>query len=200
MYNVIRFTVRRQKTLYKILQDAKAFTLVEVVVVFTIVAILAALGIPAMENFFKRSRLSAAVNATVNELKYARSEAIKTNNNVFVTFTNGTSWCYALSNVTGCDCNESSDTKPDYCIYNTVRIAKAAADYEGVTLTQSFTDNEIAFEKLDGSIVTGLSSSPQTLTLSISDYSAEIKVYSSGLVTVCSNSSVIGNYPKCTTS
>lgn len=180
------------------MQDAKAFTLIETTVVVVIVAILAGLAIPSLQLFFERSRISSAINALQLNLKYARSEAIKTNNDVYVKFSNGETWCYALADTTGCNCAETDSGQATYCSLNGVNISKSSDDYEGVTVSQLFTSNEIKFEKLYGTVTSGLTGSSGTITISTTDYSAEITVHATGLITVCSNSTVIGNYPACT--
>lgn len=53
------------------------FTLIEVMVVVSIVAILAALAAPSFVEMLRRNRLSAAVSALQVSLSLARSEAVK---------------------------------------------------------------------------------------------------------------------------
>lgn len=55
------------------------FTLIELMVAITVVAIFLALAVPAFTSTINRSRLSAATNELVTSLQYARSEAIKRN-------------------------------------------------------------------------------------------------------------------------
>ncbi len=53
------------------------FTLLELMVVVVIAGILLAIGVPAMGNFIRNSRMTAAANDLMGTLHYARSEAIK---------------------------------------------------------------------------------------------------------------------------
>jgi type IV fimbrial biogenesis protein FimT len=53
------------------------FTLVELLVVITIVAMLMALGVPSYRYMTNSNRVSAEVNALLGDLQFARSEAIK---------------------------------------------------------------------------------------------------------------------------
>jgi len=53
------------------------FTLVELIVVITIVAMLLALGAPSYRYVTNSNRMSAEVNALLGDLMFARSEAIK---------------------------------------------------------------------------------------------------------------------------
>lgn len=59
-------------------------TLLELIVVVVIVAIFAAVGLPAMSDFVKNSRLSSARSTFVADLGVARGEAIKRNARVLV--------------------------------------------------------------------------------------------------------------------
>lgn len=56
---------------------AAGFTLVELIVVITIVAILLTIGVPSYRYVTNSNRLSAEVNGLLGDLQFARSEAIK---------------------------------------------------------------------------------------------------------------------------
>jgi type IV fimbrial biogenesis protein FimT len=62
----------------------KGFTLIELMVVITIAAILAAIVGPNMRNFLRNSRLSSGVNDLLHSLNLARAEAIKRQSNLGV--------------------------------------------------------------------------------------------------------------------
>ena len=52
-------------------------TLIELLVTLSVVAIIVAVGVPAMRDFFATNQMSAAANDLVTSLHFARSEAIK---------------------------------------------------------------------------------------------------------------------------
>ncbi len=52
-------------------------TLIELLVTLSIVAIIVAIGVPALRDFFAMNQMSAAVNDLVTSMHVARSEAIK---------------------------------------------------------------------------------------------------------------------------
>jgi type IV fimbrial biogenesis protein FimT len=52
-------------------------TLIELLVTLAVAAIIVAVGVPAMRDFFLTNRMSAAANDLVSSLHFARSEAIK---------------------------------------------------------------------------------------------------------------------------
>jgi type IV fimbrial biogenesis protein FimT len=60
------------------------FTLFELIMVITIVAILAAIGIPSFKYVTSSNRISAEVNQLLGDMRYARTEAIKEGQTVTV--------------------------------------------------------------------------------------------------------------------
>jgi len=53
------------------------FTLIELMVTLTVVAIVASFGIPAVQSMLRNNRLSAQANELVSALSFARTEAMK---------------------------------------------------------------------------------------------------------------------------
>jgi type IV fimbrial biogenesis protein FimT len=62
----------------------RGFTLVELILVFLLVGILTAVALPQFSTVLNRARQTSAVNALTIDLNYARSEAVKRNQYVFV--------------------------------------------------------------------------------------------------------------------
>lgn len=58
-------------------QQTSGFTLVELLVTLSLLAILAALAVPSFRSVLARRAVLAAAEAMVSDLRYARSEAIK---------------------------------------------------------------------------------------------------------------------------
>jgi type IV fimbrial biogenesis protein FimT len=72
----------------------RGFTAIELMVVVSIVAILAALAAPSFTPLIERWRVRQAVNALESTLQFARSEAIKRGGGVVITkLANGTNGC-----------------------------------------------------------------------------------------------------------
>lgn len=65
------------------------FTLIELMVTVSVAAILLAIGVPSFNGFVLNQRVKNASFDIYSMLTYARSEAIKRNNNVTVTAANG---------------------------------------------------------------------------------------------------------------
>jgi type IV fimbrial biogenesis protein FimT len=65
-------------------QQISGFTLVEVLVVITIVAVLMALAVPSYQYVTSANRIAGEVNGLLGDMQYARSEAIKEGQTVTV--------------------------------------------------------------------------------------------------------------------
>jgi type IV fimbrial biogenesis protein FimT len=71
---------------------ARGFSLVEVLTVVALIAVFLALAAPSLQDMIQRTRVKSAMTTFLADLKYARSEAIKTGRSVSVCATsNGTS-------------------------------------------------------------------------------------------------------------
>jgi type IV fimbrial biogenesis protein FimT len=58
-------------------RDASGFTMIELIITMSIVAILLAIGIPSFKYVTVSNRISTEVNALLGDMQFARSEAIK---------------------------------------------------------------------------------------------------------------------------
>ena len=67
------------------LRGARGFTLVEVIMAITILAILLVIAVPSMTALVRDQRVKAATFDVFSAFAFARSEAIKRNANVVIT-------------------------------------------------------------------------------------------------------------------
>tara|TARA_R110000868_G_scaffold164802_3_gene397697 strand:- start:380 stop:847 length:468 start_codon:yes stop_codon:yes gene_type:complete len=74
------------------------------IVMLAIVLILALLSIPAFTNLMQHYRITTAAEQLYSALQYARTESIKRNTNVYVSFTTGDNWCYGINTNSTCNC------------------------------------------------------------------------------------------------
>lgn len=117
------------------------FTLVEMVITLTVIAILAGIAVPSFTETLDRRRVSGAAEQLQSDLQYARSEAIRRNADVIVSFVSGTStWCYGID-TTVCTCTTAND-----CQLDGVTKVVDQTGFRGVSLTQNFGDSEISFD------------------------------------------------------
>lgn len=68
----------------------KGFTIVEMMVTLSILAIVLFIAVPSFSSFLNGSAMNANQNALISAFKYARSEAIKRGNTVTITQTDAT--------------------------------------------------------------------------------------------------------------
>ena len=71
------------------------FTLLELVVTVALIAIAVSIAVPSMSTFTQNDRLTTNINTLVGHLAYARSEAVKLNQQVSVCVSNNTASCTA---------------------------------------------------------------------------------------------------------
>lgn len=90
------------------------FTLIEMIATVAVLAVLVTVGIPSFEETIDKRRLTGAAEQLQTDLQYARSEAIKRNGNVFVSFiASGSNWCYGISTATACTCTTAGSCRVD---------------------------------------------------------------------------------------
>jgi type IV fimbrial biogenesis protein FimT len=89
----------------------RGLTLLELLVVITILALLLGIALPATQDLIERNRLKAAAQALAEDLQWARSEAIK-RNRVLGFSVDTAHWCYGIvDSQTGCDCRRAPETE-----------------------------------------------------------------------------------------
>jgi prepilin-type N-terminal cleavage/methylation domain-containing protein len=123
---------------------AFGFTLIELLIAVAVVAIVAAIGIPSYQQFIERQNTRRAAVSVYSDLQMARSEALKTKQDVFVVFNPGTAgvWCYGVGQ-SSCDCSTGLNCD------KTVN----SEGFPEITLqngSSSFTGNKTSFDGLLG--------------------------------------------------
>ncbi|MBL8439221.1 GspH/FimT family pseudopilin [Zoogloea sp.] len=153
------------------------FTLVEMLITVVVLAVLVALAVPNMQDALRKRRVIAAGEAIYGQVQFARSEAIKSSQNVSVVVTTASPWSVAV----GGNATVTAGNYPG------VSIAAAPA----TTLT------------FDG--VRGLRSAPavgagnETITLTLGAYQLAVEVGVVGRVKLCTpaGATAVGRYPAC---
>lgn len=96
-------------------------------IALTVIGILTLVAIPSLTTLIKNQRIIGVSENLYSVLQNARSEAIKRNNNVYVSFQIGSNWCYGVNSGSACDCST-----PTNCNLGTVTASNTQ-----ITLSQS---------------------------------------------------------------
>lgn len=130
------------------MRKQQGFTVIEVMVVLSVIAILAAAAVPNINSYMDSRRAISAAESIYSYLLYARSEAISRSAPVVVRLTpeSAATGTWELGVSTDIDCspavgNAATDTPDtaDACVLNVsgVNVFKrlVGADYKGVSVT-----------------------------------------------------------------
>lgn len=118
-------------------RDPAGFTVIELMIVVAIAAILVLLAAPSFQSLLDRQRVRAAASNLNVDIQYARSEAVRRNAPVTVSFSAGTTpWCYGIvDGAAACACSTAGS-----CNLKTVagdeflNVAMTLAGGSGVTV------------------------------------------------------------------
>lgn len=163
---------------FKVDKQQAGFTLLEAMVVVTIIGVLIAFAIPGFNKPINKQRMNNTSEAIALDLRWARAEAIKRNADVEVEFTDGApgNWSYEIAVLT---------TVPAVTI-KTVDSANIQ-EFDNVALSQDFASDTVTFDSVRGTANSG------AVTLSLSDvpldiyYGMKIEVNLLGSVNACND-------------
>lgn len=91
-----------------LIKRQQGLSLVETMIIMSIVIILAAIALPSFLSFMQRYRLITTSQHLYYNLQYARSVALKKSQTVYVAFQTGSNWCYGIGTSSACDCSNPS--------------------------------------------------------------------------------------------
>ncbi|MGK2942935.1 MAG: GspH/FimT family pseudopilin [Immundisolibacter sp.] len=182
------------------------FTLIEMLVAVAIIGILAAIAVPSFTKMLERNRLKGAAEGLFNDLQLARTEAIKRNQDVKITFSATgptTSWCYGTQVGGDCVCTITDPADATACQIDGVLKVTRSADYPDVSMTVAFAGTGInqrttGFNARQGTAQTGTAGAPEngTVTLNRNADTLQVRVGLLGRVLICTTSGMPG-YQTC---
>jgi type IV fimbrial biogenesis protein FimT len=194
--------VKSRTTVYG---PSAGFTLIELMVTVAVVAILAAVAVPAMQDFFDRRRVMSAAEQIYSHLQQARAESLARSALMYVPFSAGATWQYGISEVADCDLAVTDRTDPTACVIvvdngdgafnagdDNVLMRFTNNDFQGVSLgIAGFPagSNQIIFSNLRGTATTG-----SIRLQSAQGRRLQVQVAALGQVRICSPDGQVGGY------
>ena len=163
------------------------FTLIELMVTVSIMAIIAMIAAPALQTFVDKTRLKGATDRLYADMQFARSEAVKRNSSVSISFSTGSNWCYGINAGGACNCNTANA-----CSIKTV----SHSEFSGITLDGAiFTASSTTFNPVLGT----LSAAGLARVQSAGGKQACVHMSLIGQIRLCSpaGSANLGGYPTC---
>lgn len=173
------------------------FTLVELLVTLGVLAIIVMLAVPSFENLMVKRKLRGAIELFYSQVVFAKAQAVKESEEIFVTFTQGNdgAWDFGVTNTAG-GCNPGADPADCLLAYtddqgNAQSLTK---DFDGavfpdVSMTHDGAGGTetLSFEPVRG-IATIVDISEITLTTSGPDYELRLNIDAIGRVDMCTPS------------
>jgi len=165
-----------------LMQKFKGMSLLELLIAITLIGILAAISIPSYQKYLQLQKLAGTTENLYFTLQYARSEAIKRNTNVYVSFQTGTNWCYGVNPNSACTCSTANS-----CTLG----SKSAPNNNQLSLSATgLTNNSVSFEPNHGAAITA-----STETFTVTGYSASVQIKALGSLRLCSSD--LAGYQSC---
>ncbi len=181
----------------------KGFTLIELLISVAILGILVAVAAPSMFSIIEGRKLKGATENLFADLIFAKTETIKRNNAVILSFgSSGSDWCYGISEGSNCDCTNALLAIPTVttCTIDGIQKVVINSGYGDTTLIAAFpgsSPEETGFEPLRGfSKNSSGSFSNGSATFENNGREAEVVISTLGRVRVCSDTG-FGGYKPC---
>lgn len=182
------------KPLRSQIHQNRGVTLTELMIVIAIIGIIAGFAVPSYQDLIERNRLKQAAESLADDMKFARTEAVKQSRTIALCLTAG--WSYTVKSDAD---NDNDDTDPtDICTVNdaddlTLKTVQGN-QFQGVALSAAG-GVELSFRR-------GTPNATLRTLLESTKYKAAIDVCQSGKVIVCTPNNPttkagLPGYPTC---
>jgi len=185
----------------------KGFTLIELLITVVILGILVGLAAPSMFSILEGRKLKGAAENLYADMMFAKTETIKRNTKVALSFGSSTSdRCYGVSVSADCDCTNALLSTPTAttCTIDGIERVVTNSQYGDTTVAVNFNGNSAgdpesaAFEPLRGfaQYISDTSPSNGSVVFTNSNRSTTVMLSTLGRVRICSTTG-FGGYESC---
>ncbi len=156
------------------------YTLLEILICLGIICLIVLMTVPAYTTLIENRALLATAEAIAEDLRWARSEALKRNTDVSITYSPGEHWSYRIETADGEQLKYLDNKLPDFA---------------RTSLSENFRKDSTSFSPLRGS------SEGKNGTLELvgvqTNSVLHIVLSNLGRVYICSVQDGVGGLPKC---
>jgi len=176
-------------------RNTKGFTLLELLIVVSLIGISVALAVPSWENVTQKRRITNATEQVAAFLAVAQSDAQKRNLPVSLSFdrTGDQSWCAGTSlGTNACDCTETDVTSAQYCAIEGNPNRVQSNDFQFINLVEAIDtqpaggSSHITFDPIRGILQPAGDSLRLTFESRHGVFRLRLSIGPTGLLMICS--------------
>ncbi len=171
-------------------KSQQGLTFIELLMAIAIVGVIAGLAVPSLQAVYEKKRLTRVAEDFYNNVKFAHSESIKRQSNIFVNIKTGSTWCYALDSDSTCDCSQAND-----CQFDGKSVVVRSTDYPSTSISSAGFSGTGSSPYISFEGVRGTASNSGTLVVNMSSRNVSITTNKLGISETCSND--LNSYKAC---